>query len=65
MPKSHLSTAIIEAAVTHIIDHLDEHPKVVAALGKAKIGYHHRGMALEDIGTRVFVVKGFTADNAT
>jgi len=65
MKESQLDVAIIEAALTHIIDHLDEHPKLVAALGTAKIGYHDKGMALEDIGTRMFVLKGFAADNTT
>jgi hypothetical protein len=63
MKGSQLYTAIIKAALTHIIDHLDEHPKLVAALGTVKIGYHDNCLALEDIGTRVFVVKGFAADN--
>jgi len=63
MKGSQLDAAIIEAALTHIIDHLDEHPKLVAALGTVKIGYHDNCLALEDIGTRVFVLKGFAANN--
>jgi hypothetical protein len=65
MNRSPLDVAIIEAALTHIIHHLDDHPKLVAALGTAKIGYHDGGMALEDIGVRVFVVKGCTPDSTT
>jgi hypothetical protein len=63
MKRSSLDVAIIEAALTHIIHHLDDHPKLVAALGTAKIGYHDRGIALEDIGVRVFVVKGCAPDS--
>jgi hypothetical protein len=63
MNGSSLDVAIIEAALTHIIDHLDDHPNFVAALGTTKIGYHDRGLALKDIGVRVFVVKGNTPDS--
>jgi hypothetical protein len=65
MEKSRLGVPIIEAALTHIIEHLDEHPKLVVALGTTKIGYHDKGMSLEDIGVRMFVVKLFAADNKT
>jgi hypothetical protein len=64
MKGSQLGPVIIEAALTHIIDHLDEHPKLVAALGRAKIGYHDNGLMLEDVGTRVFVIAGSPASNA-
>ncbi len=65
MKKSQLGAAAIEAALANIIEHLDEHPKVVAALGTAKIGYHDNGMAIDDVGVRTFVVKGFKTNNLT
>lgn len=63
MKDSQLDVTIIEAALTYIIDCLHEHPNLVAALGKAKIGYHDKGTALEDVGVRMFVIKGFKIDN--
>lgn len=58
MQKSSLDAAIIEAALTHIINHLDDHPTLVAALETTKIGYHDMGIALNDIGVRMFAVQG-------
>jgi hypothetical protein len=63
MKESQLSPAIIEAALTHIIKHLNEHPQLVAALGTAKIGYHDNGSMLDDVGARIFVIKGTQAGN--
>ncbi|CAF1194540.1 unnamed protein product [Adineta steineri] len=65
MNESQLSPTVIEAALTHIIDHLDEHPNLVAALKTAKIGYHDRGMMLDDLGVRVFVINGTKSNNAS
>ena len=58
MKQSQLSPAIIEAALTYIIENLDKHPNVVAALKEAKIGYHDKGAMLNDMGVRMFVIQG-------
>ena len=58
MKQSELSPAIIEAALTHIIEHLDQHSHLIDALGDGKIGYHDKCAMLNDIGVRMFVIKG-------
>jgi hypothetical protein len=66
MKWSQFSPAIIEAALTHIIENLDKYPKVVAALKTRKIGYHDEGVMLNDAGVRTFIIQGTGgADYAT
>ncbi|CAF3177333.1 unnamed protein product [Rotaria sp. Silwood2] len=58
MKQSELSPATIEAALTHIVEHLDQHTNLITALGEGKIGYHDKGAMLNDMGVRMFVIKG-------
>lgn len=58
MKQSQLSPALIEAALTQIIENLDKYPNVVTALKKGKIGYHDKGTMMNDIGVRTFVIQG-------
>jgi hypothetical protein len=58
MKQSELSPAIIEAALTLIIEHLDQHSRLIDALGDGKIGYHDKGAMLNDRGVRMFVIEG-------
>jgi hypothetical protein len=65
MKQSQLSPAIIEAALTHIIENLEKHPNLIVALKEGKLGYHNRGAMLNDMGVRMFVIKGSTTNNNT
>ena len=58
MKQSELSPATIEAALSHIIEHLDQYPHLIEALGIGKIGYHDKCVMLNDMRVRMLVIKG-------
>ncbi len=53
MRNSALSPAIIEAALTYIIEHKNEFPQLLDF--KGALTYHDEGIMLNDKGVRVFV----------